>query len=423
MNLRDRLQQLPPPAPPSPQASVEGRDATSARADTLEELRRKMAQILNKPYASPRPPAEPSHTSLPFDREETSAGPLYRRLQVLAPSRHVGRMPLDAAACAATQVLALLALDPTIAGCDARSALYLDTETTGLGGGAGVLAFLVGMAFFDGPRLCIEQLLLRSPAEEKALLERVAARISAASLLVTYNGKAFDLPLINGRHVMNRLPALAARPHLDLLHIGRRLHRARLGACRLTSLEADVLGFVRGPDIDGGAIAACYSHFLRTGDEGALHAVVEHNAYDVMSMTALVALYGEPLETLHDSDLVGLARTFKRAGALEEAARAAHAAVERGVGPGALRVRGEIAKARGERSRALSDFEALSAEVEDPALYLELAKLYEHHVKQPARALDFVARGTGESPAALERRRARLERKLRRAHGRNEKRS
>jgi uncharacterized protein YprB with RNaseH-like and TPR domain len=404
VNLRDKLSRLPAP-PVTPVTPDE-------RTDVLESLRRKMAEILQRPTAPLRAPADPSRTELPFVREDTPHGPLYRRFERLQPSQHVGRMPLDAAASAAGEMLALLALDPALARCETRGALFLDTETTGLGGGAGILAFLVGLAFFEGERLCLEQLLLRSPADELALLAHLGERVERATLLVTYNGKAFDWPLLNGRQLMNRLPPLPARPHLDLLHVGRRLHRSRLGACKLTTLESDVLGFVRGPDIDGGDIAARYGHFLRSGDEEALRGVVEHNALDVMSMAALMALYGEPLGTLHDSDLVGLARTFKRAGALARADEAAHAAVERGAGPDALRIRAQIAKARGDRVRALSDFEALSAEVSDSALYLELAKLYEHHVKQPLKALEFVELGTGESAEALERRRARLRRKL-----------
>jgi hypothetical protein len=215
--------------------------------------------------------------------------------------------------------------------------------------------------------------------------------------------------------VMNRLPPLPEMPHLDLLHVARRLHRARVGQCRLISLESDVLGFVRGPDIDGGDIAPRYAHFLRTGDEESLRIVVEHNALDVVSMAALVGLYGEPVGALHDHDLVGLARTLKRARALEQAHAVAEEAVARGAGPDALRVRGDIAKARGDRARALSDFEALSADVDEPGLRLELAKLYEHHVKEPLLALEMVERGTGEADEALARRRARLERKIERA--------
>src|SRR4029078_13663845 len=104
------------------------------------------------------------------------------------------------------------------------------------------------------------------------------------------------------------------------------------------TLEADVLGCVRGPHIDGGEIPARYAHFLRTGDEDALAAVVEHNAWDVATMAALVGLYGEPFDPLQPHDLLGMARTLKRAGALTEAERAADTALERGAGPDAFRV-------------------------------------------------------------------------------------
>jgi uncharacterized protein YprB with RNaseH-like and TPR domain len=383
------------------------------RALTLEALRRKMAAILGRPGPVARSPADPSQTELPFARVATDAGPLYVRRERLPPSYHVGRIPVDAAAAARAEVLALLALDPGLARCDPRRAVFLDTETTGLGQGAGIVAFLVGLAFFDDDgQLWIEQLLLRSLGEEVALLRRLDERLATASLVVTYNGKTFDLPLLASRRVMNRLRPLGERPHLDLLHVARRLHKERLGACRLVGLESEVLGFVRDADIDGGEIAPRYAHFLRTGDEAALAAVVQHNAWDVVAMAALMGLYGEPLGALHDEDLVGLARVLRRAGALERAAEAADAAVERGVGPRARQVRAQIAKARGDRARALSDFEVLSGEMDDASVRLELAKLYEHHVKEPLKALELVREGTGEGYAESERRRSRLERKV-----------
>jgi hypothetical protein len=194
------------------------------------------------------------------------------------------------------------------------------------------------------------------------------------------------------------------------LHIGRRLHRARLGACRLKHLESEVLGFERGPDVDGGDVPARYAHFLRTGDEEALSQVVEHNAWDVVSMAALVGLYGEPFDLLHGDDLVGFAKTMKRAGALAVAERAADRALELGASA-ALRVRGDVHKARGDRARALQDFESLAQDIDDPALRLELAKLYEHFVKDPARALQILEQGTGEAESDAEKRRQRLERK------------
>ncbi|HEY0469873.1 MAG TPA: ribonuclease H-like domain-containing protein [Polyangiaceae bacterium] len=415
----------------SPKASGASPSEAPGRASTLLELRQKMAQILAASGPEPQARSVLSElpqlgTLLPFEREERPSGPLFRRHQLLPPSHHVGRMPVDAAASSRAELLGLLALDPRISSVNPRRALYFDTETTGLGGGAGVLAFLVGIAWFDDQsRLHAEQFLLRSPAEEAPLLEVFAERVEACELLVSYNGKAFDWPLLNGRMVMNRRAKLPDRAHLDLLHIARRLHKTRLGPCRLIGLEADVLGFERGPDIAGIDIAPRYAHFLRSGDESALEQVVEHNAWDVVSMAALVGLYGEPFELLHEQDLLGLARTLKRARAFDEAERAAIVALERGAGPQARRAHGEIAKARGDRARALAHFEAFAAEVDDPQIRLELAKLYEHHVKEPLSALSW-AEGSSEDEERAKKRRTRLAQKISRAEsaqasGRNAK--
>jgi uncharacterized protein YprB with RNaseH-like and TPR domain len=414
MDFKRKLGFLPTPSVPPvnvPTSAV----APVAKGGIIDELRAKMAEILDKQPLPPRPaapPADPSQTALPFVREETEEGPLYRRHVILPPSHHVGRMPVDAAHSSRPELLALLALDPSLSDKDFGRALFFDTETTGLGG-SGAIAFLLGMAWFDAEhRLNVEQLLLRSPGDEPAMLSGFERRLATTGLLVSYNGKAFDWPLMKGRFVMNRRKIPADLPHLDLLHIGRRLHRARLGACRLKTLEAEVLGFERGVDVDGGDVPARYQHFLRTGDEEALRQVVEHNAWDVVSMAALVGLYGEPFDLLHGDDLVGFAQTMKRAGALAVAERAADRALELGA-TRALKVRGDVHKARGDRARALQDFEALAEGLDDPALRLELAKLYEHFVKDPARALAVLDQGTGEADSAAEKRRARLVRKHR----------
>ncbi len=412
MDLRQKLARLTPPPAAPPLRVADAPPVASERALTLADLRAKIAEVMGKEFPEPRR-AEPSDTLLPFARELRERGTLYRRLEPLRASHHVGRMPVDSAAAASSELLALLALDPKLSGCNFERALFLDTETTGLGAGAGVVAFLVGMAWFDRERkLHIEQLLVRKLVDEPAMIDRLRECIEAAEVIVTYNGKTFDLPVLSARCVMNRAPALPERPHLDLLHIARRLHKQRLGQCRLISLERSVLGFERGPDIEGAECAARYGHFLRTGDEAALAGVVEHNAWDVVTMAALVGLYGEPIDLLHPEDLVGLARTLRRAGALERAEQVADTALSRGGGSLARRARVEISKARGDRARALTDLETLVDELDDPGLRLELAKLYEHFVKTPLRALELVERGTGETEAASQRRRARLEKKL-----------
>lgn len=370
-----------------------------------------MAHLLEREPQAPERHADPSRSLLPFVARPTAAGVVHERLEHLRPSHRVGRVTTTSARDADMAVVALLALDPALGSLRGQDALFFDCETTGLGG-AGTLAFLVGLSWFDGERLVLEQLLVRTPAEERALLERLELRIERAGWLVSYNGKAFDWPLLQSRRVMQHLPPLPERPHLDLLHVARRLHKRRIGACRLVTLESEVLGFERGPDVEGADVAARYGHFLRTGDERSLSAVVDHNAWDVLSMAALLGLYGEPLAGLVEGDWVSLARVFQRARALDRADEVASAAVERAGDPEALRVQALIAKARGDRQRALDGFERLAGELDDPAARLELSKLYEHFLGSPGRALAVAEQGTGEADAAWASRVTRLQRKL-----------
>jgi uncharacterized protein YprB with RNaseH-like and TPR domain len=402
VSLRSKLSRLESAAP-------------QARLGVLDDLRARIQATLARTARRQAAPVPPVDTvELPFVTEPTPLGPLHVRSQRLSAAHRTGRAPLAFAREASAEILALLALDPTVAGCDPARALYLDTETTGLAGGAGTVAFLVGLGWWDGGTLVLEQLLVRALGEEAPMLERVRERIASASMVVTFNGKSFDLPLLRTRFVMTRMAPPQTPPHLDLLHVARRVHRARMsrGGCRLVAIERDVLGFERIDDVESGDVSACYLHFLRTGDAQALLGVIEHNAWDVVAMVALVGLYGEPLRgDLAVDDLVGVARTLRRAGALDRAIETAEAAVQREVTPTSLRARADIAKARGDRQRALADFESLAAAADDPSVRLELAKLYEHWVREPARALTWVERGTGETPDRARRRADRLARK------------
>jgi hypothetical protein len=229
------------------------------------------------------------------------------------------------------------------------------------------------------------------------------------------------MPLLRTRYVMNRLPAPAEPPHLDLVHVARRIHRRRLVSRTLIAIENEVLGRARIDDVAGGDIVATYMHFLRTGDDEALLGVVEHNVADVLAMVALVGLYGERLSSsyapsgLDGADLAGVALTLRRAGALDLAAECAEVAVGRGGSPEARRARGDIAKARGDKARALADYEILAAEVDDPSVRLTLCKLYEHHVRSFALALALVEKGTGEGEEEAAKRKSRLTRKMAKA--------
>jgi uncharacterized protein YprB with RNaseH-like and TPR domain len=407
VSLRGRLSRLggaaAEPAPPV--------DPAADRSAVLADLRARVQAVLERTARRGASlPPEVDTVDLPFATQETELGLLHVRSLTLGGAHRVGRAPIAPARTAQMDLLALLAIDPTLSKCNPARALYLDTETTGLAGGTGTVAFLVGLAQFEPDGLRVEQLLVRNLGEEAPMLSRVAERLASASLVVTFNGKSFDLPLLRTRYVMARMAPPREPPHLDLVHVARRLHKKRGVECKLTTLERKVLGFEREGDVPSGEVSACYMHFLRTGDARALLGVIEHNAWDVVAMAALVGLYGEPLEAtqLVPDDLVGVARTLKRAGDREAAMRAADLAVEGGAGLDSLRARAEIAKARGDKLRALADFEALAAQVDCARTRLELAKLYEHAIKEPRRALACVEQGTAEPEAARERRLRRL---------------
>jgi len=412
----------------------------------LVTLREKMASILGR--EQPRAGVVPRTNrvrgarelkELPFWVEEHPAGPVCLFRETLAASYRVGRVPVAPGYSADPELLSLLALDPALSTRAPARALYFDLETTGLAGAA-VVPFVVGLAFFDDEgQLVIEQIFLRTPADEAAMLAYLSEHIRRADMLVSFNGRSYDWPLLETRCVMQRMPRPEPPPHLDLLTVGRRLHKKRIGRCRLKNIESEVLGFERHDDIEGADVAPRYSHYLRTGDEEAVKAVIDHNRWDVASMAALVGIYGEPFVPdvlaantprsspdglagtgagdatsghLHDEDLVSMAETLKRAKAFERAAETAERAVRAGVGPAALGARARIAKARGDRAQALRDFEQLAGEVDDPAVRLELAKLYEHYLKDPARAREVTLLGTGEADDALAKREARLESKI-----------
>jgi hypothetical protein len=363
--------------------------------------------------------------------EPTPWGACHTIRKTYGSDHPVGLATLGQALEASPALLSLLGLTPAVAGCAMAGALFLDTETTGLGTGTGNLPFLIGLSWYDQPakRFVLEQLFLRDPDDEVAMLERVRQRVEACELIVSYNGKAFDMPVLRNRLIMNQLAPLPERVELDLLHLARRVHIRRTWRKSLTVVEHQILGYARGPDIAGEEVAQRYLHYLRSGAEGGLAAVVAHNDSDVLSLVALLGLYGEPLEgtpraitppspsatrpTAHRGavELAAMARVMKRAGDLDAALGMADLAIHRGAGAEGRRTRGEIAKARGDKRQALTDFEAYAEQESDPYVRLELAKLYEHFLHAPERALQVVELGTAEDEPKDAHRRARLRRK------------
>ncbi|MFT3837751.1 MAG: ribonuclease H-like domain-containing protein [Myxococcaceae bacterium] len=355
----------------------------------------------------------------------TRHGPVQLLERTHGPGWLQGRVAIAPAREAKAEILSRLSLDETLQQVDPTRMLFVDTETTGLHGGAGTLPFLVGLAWFDQQSLQVCQLFLGQPGEERPLLSMLAERLEAATMLVTFNGKCFDWPLLKTRFVLNRLAVPRPKPHLDLLHCARRVFKRRLGATRLTDLESAVLGFRRKGDIDGAQIPAAYFAWLRYGVRSDLEVVLEHNVKDVVSMAAVLAelcrRYELPSGDDAAADCLSLAQVARRAKDLSRAAELAFLAAERATDPAvafeANLLASRCAERAGDFPRAVDFALRSAAEAKMPwelraAAHLVLARLFEHKLKLPSEALAHARLAVAAEDREVSRRRiARLEAK------------
>ncbi len=221
--------------------------------------------------------------------------------------------------------------DPRLTGFDVRRALFLDIEATGLEHGSGTLAFLIGMGYFEGDELVLEQVLLRDHDEEAALLELTWEAVESFDFLVSFNGKSFDLSVLHNRMVMHRMCSrreceLKLRPHLDLLHVSRGIYKGLWSDVRLQTLERRVLGLVREDDMPGALAPTCWFSWLKEADPRPLVGIARHNRLDVLSMVTLAGLVAYEAEPRADAGrpsrvALNLARLYLRKKAYQEALR------------------------------------------------------------------------------------------------------
>jgi hypothetical protein len=254
-----------------------------------------------------------------------------------------GRVRIDECCVVDADALAVLRGRPfdTAIPLGARP-VFVDLETTGLHGGAGTVAFLVGLGGFDVEGgFCTRQFFLPAFAGERAMLHAVADALADAPVVVTYNGGSFDLPIMETRWLFHRLvPALENRLHLDMLPPARRLWKEQLGgsdrSCRLVALEQSLLGWVRAGDVPGAEIPSRYFEFVRTGDAAPLEPVLEHNRLDLLSLAVLMAraqrlVIDGPAVAADARECLALGRVYERAGRPDEAEAAYRAAADHAV--------------------------------------------------------------------------------------------
>jgi hypothetical protein len=334
----------------------------------------------------------------------------------------------------------------------ASKLVFFDIETTGLSGGAGTIAFLAGCGWFGDEGFTVRQFLLTGPSGERALLELLEEVFDAASVLVTFNGRTFDVPTMEMRWAFHRQAAPTDDlPHFDMLPVARRLWGFRPSAdsaggrgegpsCSLTALERSVLQFYRVSDVPGFEIPARYFHFLRTGDARVIDGVLEHNRHDLVSLAVLTAHALWLAEMGPDAcrepvELIGLGRCYDRAGDVvraEEAFALAASSDDHAIRGSACaylaesqRRSGRIDDAARTWQRILDDSPAARGDLagherraaEALAIYLE------HRAKDPAAARRYaeslhaaVASGPARRRDEVAHRIARLDRKIARAN-------
>ena len=296
---------------------------------------------------------------------------------------------------------ARLQIRPEEPGVDLSRALFLDTETSGLAGGTGTFAFLIGVGFVDEDRFRVTQFLMRNPLGEAAMLEELAILAAGRRDLVTYNGGSFDLPLLETRFALNgvRSPFRDAR-HLDLLHPARRLFKPRHENARLSTLERELLEVERDDDIPGDRIPQVFFDFLRHGHHPAMDSVLAHNRYDIVTLAALALRALERMDedwfSDDPADLHGAGHHFWRRGESEVAIPLLERALSAGLS-GRNRDRclldlGERRKQLGDWSGAIEFWRQVSTSDSRERLdvLVWFAKHEEHQRKEPARALTHV---------------------------------
>jgi hypothetical protein len=403
----------------------------------LVALRERIAAITARPAGAKEPPPHPppkgegkyaatlSRTEgfrrLPANclEEATPYGPVAVRREWFADDR--------------SQDVAALSTCLGFAPDELRRPLFLDTETTGLSGGTGIVAFLVGLAWKEGDGLALAQYFLCDFDQEQALLWAVGQCINQAGVLVSYNGRSFDWPLLQTRLVLQRA-RWPSPPHLDLLTLARRIFRPRLPDCALQTIEQSVLDLHRADDLPGSLIPSRYFAWLRQGDPRALDPVFLHNQQDVLSMALLLARFETMLggsDEMHPLDRFGRARFLEARGFQVEAIREYRQLWREHQVGGALRAaRGALGLRLARLLRRQGRWEEARAVLEEcwhtqtypyPAA-IELAKLLEHQardltaarriVSDALRLLAVAVVSNTEWRMDLERRQQRLERRL-----------
>lgn len=332
--------------------------------------------------------------------EKNSWGEFFLARQAIPFGRPYGNLRIGDISLANLSPLSLFLGNPALP--SPSELVFLDTETTGLAGGTGTCAFLIGIGAAEGTQFVIRQFFLRDYPEEKATLAALSEALESYRGLVTFNGKTFDIPLLETRYSLARFKSPFTRlMHLDLLHPARRMWKLRLESCELTRLEREILGIGREGDIPGSEIPGIYFDYLRTGNAEGLQPVFYHNALDIVTLAALAVELARVVReaaadrTTPSVDLFSLSRIFERAGHTQKSVTTCQRALAAGL-PQAIESRALCQLAtqyKRQRKYELAVELWLELSRREPPLAIEafeeLAIYYEHRRRDPQAALAF----------------------------------
>ena len=361
-----------------------GKDQNLSEKEKLEKLIHLTVAKKSKPDTE-RPPFEPLPRE-PMKLVENSY-PL--------PSRY-GKNRIGDGLAIRGEILYYLSKDESFKDLDLSTALFIDLETTGLAGGTGTLPFLVGMGYFRNGKFNIAQYFLGEPADEGRMIEELAAFFKEMDFqsVVTYNGKAFDLPLLETRFVLNRKPfVLSDLPHLDLLFSARSLWKHKHESCRLCHLAQEIVEAERAEDIPSSEIPYIYSTYLRGGNFSLIEPIIYHNQEDLLSLLGLTIAAAklfvedrEETEEFDALDMIGVGKVFESAGDLEKSVERFERALK-GELPDeiSLTIKAKLSihyKRNADYEKAVTLWQDISSRHENPLEALrELAMYFEHKQK------------------------------------------
>jgi uncharacterized protein YprB with RNaseH-like and TPR domain len=364
-----------------------------------------------RPQAPPLAPEPPPIAQIfRGDWHETQHGPVFVRDEWFPLDHMHGALPLASALDAAPAALRMLL--GAEAAPDPNRLAFFDIETTGLAGGTGTYVVIAGLGTYEQespgepPAFRMRQYFLADIAHEQAMLAMLAADTARFDGLVTYNGRTFDVPFVETRMTMARLPSPYGRlAHFDLLHPVRRLYKHRMPGCRLAEAERRLLKFERPDDLPGWLIPQLYFDYLRAGRASPLRGAFRHNAEDVLSLVGILASLAALLSSddIDPDDAVAVARWHERLGDSHRASglyRNALPWLEGGDDwPWAATRHAALCKRQHARAEAEALWRVLWSQG-DPAAGLELAKHHEHHTRDLSAAEEVTRALLIRAPAA-----------------------